>query len=75
MELRKKLDENTVIAAGYLMEGGLSLRIKRTGDKWNNAVVHLEMRNGVPVLSLDRETIEHYGIKVVEEKMHRRAEW
>ena len=74
MELRKKLDENTVVSATYLVSGGLSLRIKRNGDKWNNAVAHLEMRNGEPVLSLNLDTLEHYGIKVVKERMQYR-EW
>ena len=66
MELRKRLDENTVIAAGYLIGGGLSLRMNRKGDKYNNAVAFFEMVDGEPVLTLLRDTLDRYGIKVVE---------
>lgn len=68
MELKKRISEDTVISAEYLKDG-LSLRITRTGDHYRNAVVYLKIEDGEPVLKVFRDTIDHYGIKEVEDNI------
>ena len=73
MELKKKLDENTVVSASYLPEG-ICLRITQKGDRYRNTVVSLAMISGKPQLTIFKNTIDHYGVKVKKDNIEL-TEW
>lgn len=68
MELKKRIKDDTVVSAEYLSTG-LRLRITRTGDHYRNAVADLKLEGGELVLAVFKDTLDRYGIKVVEDNI------
>lgn len=67
MDLRKKIDNDTVVAARYLSEpDGLSLGIYKKGGRFINMVAAIELVDGRPTLTINRDVVAHYGIVVRE---------
>lgn len=65
MELKKRIKDDTVVSADYL-SNGLRIRIMRTGDHYRNAVVDVKFDGDKMVLAVFKDTLDHYGINVVE---------
>ena len=68
MELKKRIKDDTVVSAEYL-SGGLRIRITRDGDHYRNAVVDVKFDGNKMVLSVFKDTLDHYGIKVVKDNV------
>lgn len=73
MELRKKISEDTVVSASYLPTG-ISLRITKKGDRYNNTIVSVALIGGEPKLTIFKDTIERYGLKTKHDKIQP-TEW
>lgn len=68
MELKKRIKDDTVVSADYL-SNGLRIRITRTGDHYRNAVVDVKFDGDQMVLAVFKDTLDRYGIKVVEDNI------
>jgi len=68
MELKKRIKDDTVVSAEYLANG-LRIRITRNGDHYRNAVVDVKFDGGEMLLAVFKDTLDHYGIKVVEDNI------
>ena len=68
MELKKRINDDTVVSAEYL-SNGLRIRITQNGDHYRNAVVDVKFDGGETRLAVFTDTLDHYGIKIVEDKI------
>lgn len=66
MDLRKKIDNDTVVAAKYLSDpDGLYLGIYKKGGRFINMVAAIELVDGTPQLTINDDVVAHYGLRVV----------
>lgn len=68
MELKKRIKDDTVVSADYL-SNGLRIRIMQTGDHYRNAVVDVKFDGDKMVLAVFKDTLDHYGFKVVKDNV------
>lgn len=68
MELKKRIKDDTVVSAEY-MSKGIRICISRKGDHYRNSVVNVKFENGEMIMTVFKDTLEHYGIKVVEDNI------
>lgn len=67
MKLRKRLSPDTLVSARYVQEpDGITLDIRHDGDKFYNAVATIEIVDGVPQLTIHKDVVAHYGLRIVE---------
>lgn len=69
MQLRKKLTPEVVVSADYL-PNGIALRVRKTGDQYDNAVAIVEVVDGKPQLVLFQDTPVHAGLAVRKENVN-----
>lgn len=70
MDIRKRLDKDTVVSAHHFEEKttGIALAVKKTDDKHYNSVALIEIQNGKPCLVLNEDAIKHAGLEIKKEK-------